>query len=653
MESTVTPNRKTGRLIAKNLIILLVLFAIAMLSIFAWFTKNKTANASGINLQATANGIEVSWDGKEFYENLTALTAEDAAKDETGKTGLAKSLLNADGEPASLDLVTGNGIRFFEPLLNRRTGLPLSNNGVWQGSKVTGDGTGKYIDIELYFRSDTARDIYLAADSAVNPKDITQRISDYGDFSQDYICAASRVAFLNENKDDDNKSTYNCNYIWAPNSNYELTEDENGYTKVTDVKQTEVSSGGNNIPPEILTTDNNKQYYFWLPDKYTTDGETIVSEYTPIPMAFEEYEEGKGLFVCSFTIYTPSRDNPSIPFFISQNNKSWSSADFSNVNVNNSSATNDKSDRDPKVAISNGTYNLSNGQASMFYLSGFNLEETEVTFGYNPDTKTTIVLKYSGGDKSFDRTEPGELITVNYYELENNSSVVLANVDSAMAVSSNNDKKKSIRFKNSDMLNILPVSVTTSELFTVKKTGEGYGAAYEFLNVATGKYIEVSNGDVKLSDTGSSFVLDNISGFDGPVLKCGNYYLIYNGRKFAAYTKDSFDIKDFTTVFTGSSYKLNTNSNKSQTYNYYDWESNTVIELSETSTPPLFATATGGSATTKVGNAKILTLKKESDEANYYTGKIVMRIWVEGTDRDALTPLANGIFDLSLHFISC
>ena len=197
----------------------------------------------------------------------------------------------------------------------------------------------------------------------------------------------------------------------------------------------------------------------------------------------------------------------------------------------------------------------------------------------------------------------------------------------------------------------MPSSVTKSEFFTAKKTGEGAEATYQFQNVSTNKYLTVNNGDVSLSASGSVFTLAYIEGFYSPALKCGDYYLIYNGRKFAAYTIESFDTNDLATVFTGSSYRLLTNS-ESETYKYYDSATNTEVTLNENSTPPLFATATDESETTKVGDTPILTLTKASDDAEFYTGKIIMRVWAEGTDRDALTPLADGIFDLSLHFTS-
>ena len=658
MKSTVTPNRKTGRLIVKNLIILLVLIAVTVLSIWAWFTKGQRAEANGINIQSKASGIEVSWNGTDFYENLTALTEEEAEKDETGKTGLAKSLLTEEGEPAPLKLVTGNGLDFFEPLLNRRTGTVLSNNGVWQGVDVT-DGTGKYIDVELYFRSRTERSIYLAGDSKIYPKnaDDTSRWSEYGDFSKDYICAASRVAFLNSDLS-------KCNYIWAPNSNYELAEDENGYTKYTELKTEDIIiSGGGSSDIDGGVENNGKAYYFW-----TFYDDAVVTSYPNNLSTFEarkfEYDSDVRYFVTEVTTYIPTYggSNPSIPIFINETSSASQTA-INNYNtyIDGSNSKNTiRDDLGQYFGVTNTNFNIGDYTCSnaMYIIDGKISAGAKITYklGYDPVNKLLVILSYNvegGGSFSLGDEKTDVIVTVDYYELENNASVVLANSDSAVAVSSNSDGKKSVRFKNSDKLNILPVSVTTNELFTVKKTGDGYEATYQFQNASNSKFLRFSDGEVSLSATGSYFTLAAIDGFDGPVLQCGDYYLIYNGRKFAAYTIESFDTNDLATVFTGSSYILYTDSSNTQTYKYYS-SSEGEVTLSESSTPPLFETVSNGSETSIVGteDTPVVKLTKENESDEYYKGKIVMRIWAEGTDRDALTPLADGIFDLSLHFTS-
>ena len=107
-------SRKTGSLIAKNLIVLSCLVAVCAFAIFSWFTNGKTADASGISIISKADGVEISWDGTDYYKHLTAMDSSGVVE---GDTGLAKNI-TGDANPASLDLVTGNGINFFSPGVN-------------------------------------------------------------------------------------------------------------------------------------------------------------------------------------------------------------------------------------------------------------------------------------------------------------------------------------------------------------------------------------------------------------------------------------------------------------------------------------------------------------------------------------------------------
>ena len=69
MNSTEKPmNRKTGSIIAKCAIVLVVLGIICSLSIWAWFTQDTKAIADGINVKSKGDGVQVSWDGKNYYD---------------------------------------------------------------------------------------------------------------------------------------------------------------------------------------------------------------------------------------------------------------------------------------------------------------------------------------------------------------------------------------------------------------------------------------------------------------------------------------------------------------------------------------------------------------------------------------------------------
>lgn len=651
MKSSTVPERKTGRMIAKNLIILLVLLTVVILAVWAWFTKGQSATANGINVQSRADGVEVSWDNVDFYNNLTALDNADVVE---GETGLAKNI----GNPAPLKLVTGNGLKFFEPYLNRRAGTVLKNSdGSWQGVNIT-DGTGRYIDIDLYFRGQSAKDIYLAGDSLVSPKSTSERISEYGPFSKDYIASTARVAFLDADKE-------NCTFIWAPNADYKLQENEAGYTKYTTTETEEITvSGGGTTGIDGGVEDDGKTYYFW-----TFNDDAVVTAYPNDLSKFEAsqfvYSSDVRYFVTEVTTYIPTYggDNPSIPIFINESS-SKPSVYSNNYNTYIDGANSKnlvKSSDGQYFGVTNTNFNIGNATCSnAMYIINANIKAgSKITYelGYDPVNKLLVILSYQvEGGGSFSLGEEGGDITttVTYYPLENNVNCALVNPNSATAVSTGEHYKKGVSFRDSSTkLNVLPVSVTLAEQFTAVKTGDGYEATYKFRNNNTKQYLTVSNGNVTFGTSGSSFSLSYIEGVTGPALKSGDYYVVFLNGSLTAVKSSELENSTLVTVYTGSSYEFLTGVlTDDQAYQYYDSESRSLVSLGSASTPKLFTSTSTTAATVKIGNTKVATLTKENEDDEYYTAHIVMRIWAEGTDRDALTPLADGIFDTSFHFIS-
>lgn len=649
MKNTTSPNKKTGRLIVKNLIFLSVLIVVSALSIWAWFTNGSSATANGISVKAKAGGVKVSWEENgTYYDNLTALTEAEANEDKSGGTGLAKSLLDTDGNSAVLKLITGNGLNFFEPYLNRRTGTVLTNSdGTWQGYNIE-EGAGKYIDIDLYFKGDDAKDIYLESDSLVSPKDISLRISDYGDFSKDYICAASRVAFLNAEKT-------KCSFIWAPNSNYKLEETENGYTRVEEVK-TGTSGGGTIGGLNGGAEKDGKDYYLWTID---TTKDYNGGDQRQITESYKfEYNASIKYYVAKFKVIVPTyqADNPSIPFLVSESGTS----PLTNTVTIDKSASFNGNDSGSLLKISNKTYNAAtyNNQlidanlCCQFYITKTNTliqgTSVEVEFGFNPQTGVMTVLSYNGND-SWSKGDTSGPVETKYYEVDDAINTVLVAPENSVALSAGDDLGKSVIFKNSDKRNVLPVSIKLTEQFTVTKTGTEAQATYTFKNKSTGKSLNVTNGKVSFTNTATSFFLSYVEGFEGPALRVGDYYLVAQNGEIKAVTSSELESKYLVTVYTGSSYAFYDNSAQ-ELYQYYN---GTALSTLDTNTePPLYATTAykDDDTVTEVGE-KIATLTKK-ENSDDYTAHIVIRVWVEGTDRDALTPLADGIFNLSLHFTS-
>lgn len=457
--------RSTCILIAKCLIVLIVLATVCGLSIWAWFTSTTESHANGISVVAKCEGVQVSWDGENFYNDLSAASAEEVIRDEVG---LAKNLCDSNGVPSCLKLVTGNGLKFFEPTVNQSTGEVLKSGDSWQGkviskNDISDNSNGKFIDFDLYFRGTLQSDIYLTGNSCVSPKNVSERISDYGAFSKDNIASASRIAFLNSQKNV-------CSFIWAPND----------------------------------------------------DGHLIV-----------------------------------------------------------------------------------------------------------PDCYNRI-------DSSIDL---------------NNAICTLVNPDYSVAVSSKDNYFKTIGFKNGTAkASVSSKGISSEELFTVEKIGAGNAATYKFINQKTNKYLAISAGSIKLDDIGASFTIDYDAGFDGPILKCDGYVLAFKDAKVTLVSESQLTSASPFTVYSGSGYAFESDS-QSQVYQYYDYE-NGLVELNDSSEPKLFTSTATTAATEKIGNTKIATLTKANETDQYYTAHIVVRVWVEGTDREAKLPLADGIFNLSLCFTS-
>ncbi len=379
-------------------------------------------------------------------------------------------------------------------------------------------------------------------------------------------------------------------------------------------------------------------------------------------MKFETFDttsgEAKGLFTYEIDLNLNPRTIRDIPVVINNNSSTITDSDLANINREKSFNTRDTSDIDPKVEISQHDFILYDGkQAAKFYINGFNETTLKVKLGYNPDERLLVMLSYSGKnpEKSYDRTGNTGSTELEYYEIENNVKAVLASPEHSLAVSKTSaEYSKAIGFKSSAKNTIVPSSVSLSEQFRVIKTGESYNATYKFEN-ANGEELAISNGKISFGSSGTEFSLAVFENFDGPAICYGNLYLVMKNGSLQLVDVKELNLNDLVTVYVGSSYELLTNSSELQEYRYYDKTSKSTVVLGENTTPKLFSSPSYDptqEVTTVGGNVAVATLTKAKSTDEYYTAHIIMRVWVEGTDRDALIPLADGIFNMSLHFIS-
>ncbi len=713
MNSTADFKRKTRSLIAKNLIIMLVLAAVSVLAIWSWFIVRRHAEASGMSVKAVSDGVEISWDNKDFYKNLTATDSLSV----TNNTGMCKYITGSSQTAQRTKLITGNGINFFEPYLNRRTGTVFTKNGAWQGSVINdtlANGENKFVDIDIYFRSSKGKTIYLAGDSKVNPSSDTERISQYGFFSTDYIAGASRVAFLNEVN-----GSNSTNFIWAPNSDYYLEKSESGYTQITDVeplveKGSNSNSNATKVPEQMLTYKDNVTYYIWFPNKFETDADMQNSNYTAYPMTFKQLsDDGRGLYVFEHDITYPTNrgTDGDIYYFITTtlDRSKLTHDDYHNsVNISNSynltkdtldSAQNGPKDyNNPYVRLSDQVFNFNDSKYGTVCgpkLTFSNLHGTPVsyTIGYNPHTKTgadanysktTIVLGYTGGGKIYDRTgvSGDGSADIYYYDMAAycgvNTPILLAN-DTYVLTSDNTDYYEEAVFADDAKTRIASDNVKNGMKFKMFKVGTGASAKYYFYNVVGDRPIVVNDdGSARLANVGepeTPFYWGYKDGFKSPVLQVADkdQFLVISGGQLKVVSEANAKVEELITPLIGSSYNFYSGSSVIETYKYYDSVNNKELSFTKGQSGTnyyftmdsgkvkdmLFTSAsyhnesslpiighTGGSTYTPVVR---LT---RNPTTGYYTGKVTVRVWTEGTDREAKIPLAGGKYNLSLHFTS-
>mgnify|MGYP004531054595 CR=1 FL=1 len=232
MKNSTAPNRKTGRMIAKNLIVLFTVALAGFCGIQAWFTDKSSAEADGINVECQApDGIEIAV-VKHKDPAPTAYT--------TGKITLDKT-----NYPFLKDLqlteITGDGTYFRKPALIQSDGKANVNlEGEWSEPKVN----LHYLSFDLYIRSKSQYNIAIGKKSTIKPnapqltsQDGTGIInkSKYGNFSRDAVVGAVRFSVV-----DYNTAPFTKKLLWLPAPNIFLDQNGDEYT-LSDDKQSGVS----------------------------------------------------------------------------------------------------------------------------------------------------------------------------------------------------------------------------------------------------------------------------------------------------------------------------------------------------------------------------------------------------------------------------
>ncbi len=239
MKNSTAPNRKTGRMIAKNLIVLFTVALAGFCGIQAWFTDKSSAEANGIQVECQApDGIEIA-----------VVKHKDSAP-----TAYKNTIeLNSKNYPFIDDIkmteVSSDGYTFYKPPLKQEKGVasPILDVADWD----LADYSVHYLSFDLYVRSKSKFDIYLDSKSKISPNakiltgENAGNKSDFGEsgdskgISRDCVTGAVRFSVANY-------KTYETKLLWipAPNILLNVNSDTTKYSVSTDKRSGESYSHG-------------------------------------------------------------------------------------------------------------------------------------------------------------------------------------------------------------------------------------------------------------------------------------------------------------------------------------------------------------------------------------------------------------------------
>lgn len=224
MKNSTAPNRKTGRMIAKNLIVLFTVALAGFCGIQAWFTDKRSAEANGIEVECQApDGIEI------------AVVGHDAPVPANDKYTVGNITLNKTNckflENLQLTEITGDGTFFRKPALIQSGGQAhVDTKAEW--SEPTANK--HYLSFDLYIRSKSQYNISIGKKSTIKPdapqlttQDGTgiKNKSKYGNFSRDSVVGAVRFSVVDYKSAPPSKKL-----LWLPAPNILLEQTTDVYT---------------------------------------------------------------------------------------------------------------------------------------------------------------------------------------------------------------------------------------------------------------------------------------------------------------------------------------------------------------------------------------------------------------------------------------
>lgn len=256
MKNSTAPNRKTGRMIAKNLIVLFTVALAGFCGIQAWFTDNRSAEANGIEVECQApDGIEIAVVGHD---------APAPTEYTTGNITLNKTNCKFL-EKLQLTEITGDGTYFSKPALIQSGGQALVDPDAEWSDPTANE---HYLSFDLYIRSKSQYNISIGKKSTIKPdapqltsQDGTgiKNKSKYGNFSRDSVVGAVRFSVVDYKSAPPSKKL-----LWLPAPNILLEQTTDEYTLSDDMPSGESYShvyyDTNRVQHTVSSTDVDKAF---------------------------------------------------------------------------------------------------------------------------------------------------------------------------------------------------------------------------------------------------------------------------------------------------------------------------------------------------------------------------------------------------------
>lgn len=214
-------SRKRHLFLTKNLILMLVLLALIVMAISAWFTKHAIADASGIKVKAFSSEIDIAesiktynsdgtinTDGPGVFKDSITLSARSLTKDCTGDgETLIVPNFNVTNDYEDVRKYSGKDVN-----TNASGDLAVSNIQSEREHEANPDRDApeyQYLQYEFYVRSKNPElllkpECQLLGKTEKDGRDLfsTQNLgakkSEYGNFNTDAIVGAMRIALIGE-----------------------------------------------------------------------------------------------------------------------------------------------------------------------------------------------------------------------------------------------------------------------------------------------------------------------------------------------------------------------------------------------------------------------------------------------------------------------